>query len=353
MAGGAGTRFWPLSRRRLPKQLLPLNGTRTMVAETAARVSGIVPTENVMAVTGSLLRKPIAAALPGVPARNILCEPVGRNTAACVAWAAIEIHRREPDAVMVVLPADHIVDPIDRFVTDVCHALALADSRRCLVTFGIQPDAPATGYGYLQAGPPLPDALPGSGACKVDAFLEKPDLARAKELIAAPGCYWNSGMFAWRADVVLEEFARHLPDLLAALREMDGRRKRGRIPQATVDAAYPGLPSISIDKGVLERSDRVAMIPAGFRWSDIGGWNAVAELWPADANGNRSRDPLVAVDAAGNVVATRGKPVALLGVQDLAIVDSGDALLVCRRDLAEEVRRVVAELEPAGLGRLL
>jgi mannose-1-phosphate guanylyltransferase len=353
MAGGAGTRFWPLSRRRLPKQLLALNGARTMVAETAGRVSGIVPAENVVVVTGAILRKPMAAALADVPARNVLCEPVGRNTAACVAWAAIEIHRREPEAVMVVLPADHVVEPIDRFASDVRSALALADSARCLVTFGIRPDAPATGYGYLQAGAPVSGPASGSGACKVERFLEKPDLARAKDLVASAGCYWNSGMFAWRADVVLEEFARHLPELLAALREMDARRRRGRIPQAVIDEVYPGLPSISVDKGVLERSERVVMIPASFRWSDIGSWNAVAELWPADASGNRSRDPVVAVDATGNVVATRGKPVTLLGVHDLAIVDSGDALLVCRRDLAEEVRRVVAELEPAGLGRLL
>ncbi len=324
-----------------------------MVAETAARVCDVAPLANLVAVTGTALRKAVAAALSGVPARNILCEPVGRNTAACVAWAAIEILHRNRDGVMVVLPADHVVDPVERFVADIHAALALADSERCLVTFGVRPDSPATGYGYLQAGSPLAGSPPAWGACRVDAFHEKPNLERAKQLVASPQCYWNSGMFAWRADVILDEIGRHLPDLLAALREMDRRRTRGRIPQSVVDAVYPDLPSISIDHGVMEKSERVVMMPASFRWNDIGSWNAVAELWPADGSGNRTRDPLVAVDAARNVIATRGKPVALLGVHDLAIVDSGDVLLVCRRDLAEDVRRIVAELDSAGLGRLL
>lgn len=350
MAGGAGTRFWPWSRRDTPKQLLALVGAESMLTETAERVRGLIPDENVIVVTGSRLREGVAHALPRVEARSILCEPVGRNTSACVGWAAHEVASRDPDGVMVVLPADHVVGPPDRFQEALGLALALADARRMLVTFGIEPTEPATGYGYIKARGPLANAPAGY---EVESFHEKPTPERAREFVSIGDYYWNSGMFAWRADVVLEELAAHLPALAADLAAMEARRSGGVIEQAVVDQSYPDLEAISIDHGVMEKSRRVAMLPASFSWSDIGSWDAVAELWPGDGDGNRSRDPVVAVDAKGNVVATDGKPVALVGVEGLAVVDSGDALLVCRRDRAQDVRRVVDALGPAGLDKLL
>ncbi len=353
MAGGSGTRFWPWSRGALPKQLLPLAGERTMLSETAMRVRKLVPAENVIVVTAKHLRRAVAEALPWVPPSGILCEPVGRNTAPCVAWAALEVQQRDRDGVMIVLPADHVVEPLENFIADLHLSLSVADQLRALVTFGIVPSEAATGYGYIRAGAQLASDCGTAGAFRVAAFHEKPSLRRAERFVASGNYYWNSGMFAWRADTILDAIKAQLPELFSALRRMDRQRRRGRIPQAVVDRAYPRLNGISIDHGVMEKAKRVVMLPSNFAWNDIGSWDAVASLWPRDAHGNSSRDPLVVVDASDNVVATHGKPVALLGVEGLAVVDTGDALLVCPRDRAQDVREVVAELKRAGLTKLL
>jgi len=353
MAGGSGTRFWPWSRSGRPKQLLPLCSTTSMLADTVRRVSRIVPRENVIVVTGAALRRAVRRDLPQLRRDQILCEPEGRNTAACIAWAAIEIVHRSPDAVMAVLPADHVVAPQDLFCEDMRTALAAADTEGCLVTLGIRPTGPETGYGYLRAGNRLSSKWPAKSLRRVSAFHEKPIASRAKRFLRDGGYFWNSGMFAWRCDTILAEIALHLPKLAAAMRAMESRRVHGRIPAAVLERTYPRLPSISIDHGVMEKSSRVAMVPARFAWSDIGSWDAVGELWARDANGNATRDPLVAIDARNNVIAARGKPVALLGVSGLAVVDAGDAILICPRNRAQDVRAVVAALKGAGLGRLL
>lgn len=323
-----------------------------MLADTVRRVSRIVPRENVIVVTGTALRRAVSKDLPHLRRDQILCEPVGRNTAACIAWAAVEIERRSPDGVMAVLPADHVVAPRNTFCDDIRTALAVADEEKCLVTLGIRPTRPETGYGYLRAGSRLSPRWPAQTLRRVAAFHEKPSESRAKRFLREGGYFWNSGMFAWRCDTILAEIALHLPKLAAAMKALESRRVRGRIPAAALERGYPRLPSISIDHGVMEKSSRVAMVPARFAWSDIGSWDAVAELWPNDAAGNASRDPLVAIDAHDNVIATRGKPVALLGVRGLAVVDAGDAILVCPRSRAQDVRAVVAALKRAGLGRL-
>lgn len=353
MAGGSGTRFWPWSRSGHPKQLLPLCTTASMLADTVDRVSRLVPRENVIIVTGEALRRAVVRDLPQLRRDQILCEPVGRNTAPCIAWAAAEIVRRTPDGVMVVLPADHVVSPRDVFVADLRTALAAADEQRCLVTLGIRPTRPETGYGYLRAGGRLAPRWSTKSLRRVAAFHEKPTLARAKRFLRLGGYFWNSGMFAWRCDTILEEIGRHLPELADRMRVLESRRVRGRIPSDALAATYPRLPSVSIDHGVMEKSSRVAMVPARFEWNDIGSWDAVGGVWPQDSAGNATRDPLVAIDACGNVVATRGKPVALLGVSGLAVVDAGDTILVCPRHRAQDVRAVVAALKDAGLGHLL
>jgi len=322
-----------------------------MLADTVARVARVVPKKNILVVTGESLRRPVERELPGFGPDQILCEPVGRNTAPCVAWAALEVARRDPDAAMLVLPADHVVSPLGKYLADMELGLDVAYRERLLVTFGIPPTHPETGYGYLREGTPLGGAWSRSRVRRVAAFHEKPTAAKARKFLAG-GFYWNSGMFAWRADVVCEEIATHLPALADALAKLDGSRKGSRISKRALDAVYPKLESISIDHGVMEKSSRVAMVVAGFGWSDIGSWDAVGGLWPRDARGNASRDPLIAIDARNNVVASRAKPVALLGVSDLAIVDAGDALLICSRQRAQEVRAVVAALERAKLGQL-
>jgi len=351
MAGGSGTRFWPWSRSAFPKQLLPLCGPQSMLADTVERVTRVVPQKNILIVTSAALRRPVERELPGLGRDQILCEPVGRNTAPCVAWAALEIARRDPDAAMLVLPADHVVSPLAKYLSDMELGLALAYAEHRLVTFGIPPTHPETGYGYLREGAPIGGAWSRARVKRVAAFHEKPTAARARKFLRG-GFYWNSGMFAWRADVIREEIATHLPALAAAIDKLGGTRRGTRIAQRALNAGYPKLESISIDHGVMEKSARVAMVIAGFRWNDIGSWDAVGELWPHDQAGNASRDPLVAIDARNNVVASRSKPVALLGVNDLAVVDSGDALLICPRERAQDVRSVVAALERAKLGQL-
>jgi mannose-1-phosphate guanylyltransferase len=324
-----------------------------MLADTVDRVSRLVPLENVVVVTAEGLRSAVRRELPRLGHDQILCEPVGRNTAPCIAWAAVEIARRAPDGVMAVLPADHVVSPLDRFVADLRVAMAAADQERCLVTLGIRPTRPEIGYGYLRVGGRSSPRWPVRSLRRVAAFHEKPTQARAKRFLRTGGYFWNSGMFAWRCDTILEEISLHLPQLATAMEDLASRRVRGRIPAAALSAEYPRLPAISIDHGVMEKSARVAMVPARFAWNDIGSWDAVGTIWPEDAAGNATRDPLIAVDAQGNVVATRGKPVALLGVSGLAVVDAGDAILVCPRDRAQDVRAVVAAVKRAGLDRLL
>ncbi len=349
MAGGVGSRFWPWSRRDRPKQMLALAASRSMLVETVERLGSLVDAANVLVVTSRRIGREVRRQLPLIPARNVLCEPVGRNTAPCIGWAALEILRRDPDGVMVVLPADHVVKPPGGFVADVRKAMEVADRHRALVTFGIEPAFPATGYGYVRARTPFAE---DSRALVVERFCEKPSRVRARRFLSAGGYFWNSGMFAWRADAIMEAIDRHLPELSAGLRRIDGKRVRGRIPAAVLDRRFPRLPSVSIDYGVMEKARNTLLVPASFEWSDIGSWTAVAELWPADDSGNRTRDPLIAIDAGTNVVATRGKPVALVGVEGLVVVDAGDALLVCSRRECERVREVVEEIGRRGWRRL-
>lgn len=350
VAGGVGSRFWPLSRRKRPKQVLALAGLSSMLEETVARVRGLVDDENVLVVTSETLAGGVRKLLPWMPARNVLAEPVGRNTAAAVGWAALEVARRNENGVMLVLPADHLIENRKRFLADMGRGLALAYHQGRLVTFGITPSGPATGYGYLKAGKMLEGGL---GGRKVAAFYEKPKLARARRYVANKNYYWNSGMFAWRADVVLEEIDKHLPVLGRALARLDRERSRGRVSKASLARIYPRLQAISVDYGIMEHSDKVAMVPASFDWSDVGSWDVAGESWPEDAHGNRSRDDLVSVDSSGNMVYSGGKLVALVGVDNLVVVDSGDALLVCRKDRSQDVREVVTVLEKTGVKRLL
>ena len=321
-----------------------------MLADTVDRLAGVVPPENTLVVTSRELENPVRDALPELPAECVYAEPVGRNTAPCIGWAANEILDRDPDGVMAVLPADHVVSPTATFRRALARGFALAERDRCLVTFGVKPDTPATGYGYVQGG----KAVAGvDGAFSVRAFHEKPSLAKARGYLRRGGFYWNAGIFAWRADVVASEIGRLLPDLAAGLQRMEARRRRGRIARRVLDEVYPRLPSISIDYGVLERARRVSVLEADFSWNDIGSWDSVGDLWPRDGEGNASRDRLIVEDAAGNIVAAGGKPVALLGVRDLVVVDAGDSLLVCRRDRCQDVRKIVARLEDAELESLL
>ena len=340
MAGGSGTRFWPSSRRSKPKQFLPLgDGITPLLTATVRRVASLSPPERVLIVTRADLADASHTACPEVPSANILLEPVGRNTAPCVAWAAFEVARRDPTAVVVVLAADaHIADE-PAFVRAL-ELAAKAASTGAIVTLGITPTRPETGYGYLHLG----DAFPGApaGVRSVRAFVEKPDAARAEQYLAGKQHLWNAGIFVFRADVMVEAVKKHLPAVASALFRSD-------LNQAVIDAVYPSLPNISLDYGVMERESAVAVVPVNCGWSDVGSWQAAWELGAKDGAGNvlAGVDGTV-VDAQGNVVvAPKGKVIALVGVSDLVVVDTGDALLVMSRERAQDVKKAVDALTAA------
>jgi mannose-1-phosphate guanylyltransferase len=343
MAGGQGTRFWPLSRAARPKQLLPLGGgDESLLRATVRRIAELVPPERVLVVTGANLKDGVLAELPELPPENVLAEPLGRNTAPCVGWAAATVARRDPASILAVLAADHFIGDEPAYVEVLRRAVRTAATGE-LVTVGIQPTRPETGYGYLELG----DAL-GDGVFRARRFVEKPDRARAEEFLRAGNFLWNSGMFFFRADVVLAAIERFLPQLARGLTAFDAAAAKGEEAEA-VARGYAELPGVSIDTGVMERAERVAVVPGDFGWSDVGSWTTAWELAEKDGEGNALPADAVSVDGARNYVrAPHGKVVALVGVADLVVVDTEDALLVMPRERAQDVRAVVDALRARG-----
>lgn len=353
LAGGSGTRFWPASRRDRPKQLLPLAGRQgePLIAATVRRLDPLVPPAHVWIATGGRIADATAAALPLVPRQQILVEPVARNTAAPIGWAAATIARRDPDAIVAVLPADHFIGDEPAFRAVLERALHAA-SEGWLATIGIVPTRPETGYGYIEVGDRLEQA--GDGVKSVIRFVEKPDRARAAEFLAGGKHLWNAGMFFFRAGVMKDAIAKHLPALAAGLEELDAAAARGD-EAATLARVFPTLPSISIDHGVMEKASRLAVVPGSFGWNDIGSWEVTWELAAHDAEGNAAPPGTVTVDAQNNLVKDLSSPgagprktFALVGVRDLVVVHTDDAVLVIPRERAQDVRAVVDALQARG-----
>ncbi|MBX3232911.1 MAG: mannose-1-phosphate guanylyltransferase [Labilithrix sp.] len=347
MAGGAGTRFWPASRNKRPKQLLPLAGKsdEPLLAATVRRLAPLVPAERVLVVTGEHLADGTAQALPGVRRDHILCEPAARNTAPCIAWANATIARLDPDAVVMVLPSDHFITDESGFQGVLATAIATA-ARGHVTTVGIVPTRPETGYGYIEVGAELSDAAP---ARKVARFVEKPARAKAEEFLAAgPTKYlWNAGMFFFRVKDMAALLEQHLPSVAA------GVAKMGTDP-AKVKEVFPTLESVSIDVGVMEKAGDLAVVPGDFGWNDVGSWQSAWELAPHDASGNALGPSDVAIDAKGNLLrGTSGKTIAVVGVDDLVIVETDDAILVLPRERAQDVRLIVDTLKTQGRTTLL
>ncbi len=340
MAGGSGTRFWPLSRAARPKQLLPLaGGEESLLRATMRRLEGLIATDHILVVTSEALAAQTRAALPELPAANILAEPVGRNTAPCVGWAASVVARTDPEAVLVVLPADHFIADEPAFRAVIEQAVEAARGGD-MVTVGIKPTRPETGYGYIELGEEL-----GSSLHRARRFVEKPDEVRARQFLAAGRFLWNSGMFFFRADTVLEAVERDLPGLSEMLKKYDAAALKGE-EAALVQSTYASLPDVSIDHGVMEKAARVAVIPGDFGWSDVGSWTSAWELAAQDEAQNALFGDVVSVDARGCYVrAAEGKVVAIVGLEDIVVVDTPDALLVMPRSRAQDVRAVVNELK--------
>lgn len=357
LAGGRGTRFWPRSRLRTPKQLLNITGDDTMLRQTATRLSPLIAPKNLWVVTNAEQTAAVRSQLPGVPAAHIISEPVGRNTAAAIGLAAFHLVQEHGDALMAVLPSDSYVAEAPRYRTLVRAALELVRDPGRMGVFGIPPSRPETGYGYIELGNPV--AKPRSEpAYAVRRFTEKPALPLARKYAASGKYLWNAGMFFWRASTFLENLRQFLPATHGALKKLASTIGTSRYA-AALRRIYPRLENISVDYAIMEPATRVAggprvfVVPAKIGWSDIGSWAAVYELGAAKPGGNVSVAPNFALDAEGNYFWSPNKFVAAIGVRDLVVVETDDALLVCRRDRAQDVGKVVKWLEEKKRSKLL
>lgn len=352
MAGGSGTRFWPQSRRAMPKQLLPLAGERTMIQATIDRSASWIPPSRTWIVTNSLQAPETAKQLPDVPTGNMLIEPCGRNTAPCIGLAAIHLLRQDPDAVMLVMPADHVIAPADAFQSAVTDAGSIVESNpEALVLFGVPPTFPSTGYGYIERGQP-----PGGDAGKayqVKSFREKPNRAKAQQYVDGGNFYWNCGIFVWRADRILAALLQHEPEMHERLTRL--RRALGTADwPSSLEQEFSEMQSISIDYAVLERADDVFVLEAPFEWDDVGSWQSLTRLLGTDDDGNTIDGPFCGVRSKNCIVRTTGDHlVATIGLEDCIVVHTPDATLVARKGDENAVRELVALIEEHGYERFL
>lgn len=337
LAGGSGSRLWPLSRQQLPKQFLNLNGVDSMLSATIGRLQPMVSRDEVWVVTSE--KHSTGEAFSELSGLNQILEPCGRNTAPAVAVAAALLHDLgDEDPVMVVLPADHLVANKRAFQACLKQAVAEAEHDQ-LVTFGIVPNHPETGFGYIQAQPG------DNGAYRVERFVEKPDLESAKQMLAAGNYFWNSGMFVWKASIILEEVRDHLPEVHALLQQMRERWNGGERWQAVVHDLFPQMPDISIDHGVMEKSSRVSLVPADIGWSDVGSWDAVHEMAVHDDDGNDINGNVLAIDCKNSLIRGESRLIAAVGIDDVIVVETPDAILLTKMGESQRVREIVDTLK--------
>lgn len=343
LAGGSGTRLWPRSRSGTPKHLLNLlRPEATMLQETVSRVLPALSPDRVYVVTNARHAGDVRAQLPQVPPKNVLAEPVGRNSGPAIGYAALHVHRRDPEGVMLVLPADHVILKDDDFLHAAASGARVANNG-FLVTLGITPAYPDTGYGYMEIG----DELGSEGGLtvrRVVRFTEKPDAEVAAEYVRSGQYVWNSGMFMWRATVILEEMRAHMPGLHGALLGLapviGAPEELDRVQQV-----WPAIEDKSIDYGVLEKSGNVVTLPVDIGWSDVGDWAALAEFLPRDDDGNALLGDVMAFDSHNSLLYSSGRLITAVGLEDMIVVDTGDAVLICPKGRAQEVRRVVDRLK--------
>ncbi len=355
IAGGKGTRFWPLSRAQRPKQLLKILSRKSLIDETAERVYGLGGRDQTLVVTVAEQVGALKKELPALAKNNFLAEPLGKNTAPCIGLAALEVLRRDPNGIMVVLPADHWVTDIKGFQRTLKAAITLAKKHDRLVTIGIRPDYPETGYGYIMKSAEL---SPGAGAFQVKKFTEKPNEAAAKKLIRQ-GSLWNSGIFVWKASLLLELLQRYQPEIGAALSRI-GTAAKGKslgnpspALKRVIGREYGKMPSISIDFAVLEKAGaegKVVTVEADFGWSDVGSWSAVHRMMGKDAHGNAGNGRWVQIGSKNCLIHSPDRLVVLLGIDNAVVVDTPDAILIGDLNRSQEVRDIVDELHRQGMG---
>lgn len=347
LAGGSGERFWPLSRKARPKQLLALFSESTLLQDTIARLDGLVPRENILILTNQDQETAVRELVPELPAENIVAEPAKRDTAAAIALGVGWIAMRDPDATMVVLPADHLIKDIAGFQRTLRTAAAAAEQSGDIVTIGIRPSWACPGFGYIEQGAKVEIAENAGGpdAFEVVRFREKPSAELAETFLQQGNFRWNAGMFIWPLASITTAFEQHAPELAAFVKHLQVTKNL----EVALAEKFPHLPKISIDYAIMEKAARVLMVEAAFDWDDVGSWTAVAKYLQPHAGGNIANcDALTAHDATNNLVYTKGdKHVALMGVHDLIIVQTEDALLVCHRDEAEKIKQIVAAVPVA------
>lgn len=348
MAGGRGTRFWPLSRKDRPKQLQALSSEKSLLRETYERVAPLVGPRRVLVVTSGSLAGPTLAELPELPPENVIAEPVGRNTAPCAVLGLGVASRIDPSAPVALLPADHHIPDGRLFRDQLQKAFSYAAEQETVITIGIPAVRPETGYGYLKVSPS--DA--GKDLRAGLSFVEKPDLETARSYVQDGNYFWNSGIFIWNPRWFGASAQKHVPDICKLMAPAVQAFGTDSFAQA-LDSAYRDCPADSIDFAVMEKLPGYSMLAAAFRWSDIGSWDAWGELAPDLAGGNHGRARLVALESQGNIVRAADRLVALVGVRDLIIVDTPDALLVCRKEDAQRIKEIITRLEADGAEELL
>lgn len=343
MAGGGGTRFWPLSRQEEPKQLLNLSGKDLMINETIDRIATVTDMQDIFVVTNvTQVPKMVAATSTRIASDHILSEPSARNTAACIGYAALEILKKYGDGIMCIFPSDHFIKNQPEFTRILKEAVTVADKEDCLVTLGITPSFPSTGYGYIKF-----DKKDSALAKPVLEFKEKPDADTAASYVASQEYAWNSGMFIWKASTILEHFKELLPDVYAPLLQIADAMNTPKERQV-IEEIYPTIPSISIDYGIMEKSTDVKVISAEFGWNDVGSWDNMGVLYDEDANGNVLAGKQLNIDTTNCISYSKKRLIATVGVSDLIIVETEDAILVCDKNRAQDVKLVVDQLKATG-----
>lgn len=342
MAGGVGKRFWPWSRQKNPKQFLKLFGDKALIQSTVDRLRPILKDEDIFIVTNKVQKNKIEELIPFLETDNIIAEPMGKNTAPCIGLAAVINSLKDPEAVQMILPADHLILDDEKFRDVLLKAAKVAENEECLVTIGITPTRPETGYGYIQFNESYyPDM--NFDVYKVKTFAEKPDLETAKRFLESGDFLWNSGIFIWKVKTILEEIEKSLPDLYEILKKIEksiGTEKYN----SDLNRLYKQIEGISIDYGVMEKSEKVAVLKGDFGWSDIGGWEEFYRLEGKDKNNNVIIGESIAVDSSDNLIYSSGRLIACLGVKDMVVIDTGDAVMVCPRNKTQDIKKIVDSL---------
>ena len=349
MAGGRGERFWPKSRQNLPKQFLSLtNDSRTMIQLTVDRIKPLVAIQDVYVATNKKYKALVKEQLPGIPEENILCEPVGRNTAPCIGLGAACVQKKDGDALMMVLASDSLIKNDGLFVETLKNALAVAEKGQNLCTLGITPNYPETGYGYIKFDSQKKDGE----AFKVERFVEKPDIEKAKEYLADGSYLWNSGMFIWKVSTILSCIKEFMPDLSAGLEKIQAAVGTADYDNI-LESVFPTLPSESIDYGVMEKAKDIYTLPGDFGWDDVGSWLAVGRIRESDETNSTVEGNVVTVNCSDNVIIGGKKLIAAVGLKNMVVVDADDALLLCPKEACGDIKKVLAALREKGLEQYL